>query len=373
MGVTPKVTWPQVLAWRMERQYLAPVGKVSVEDVVGRLGAIQAQSEQSVELSVGLRRAKSAYGDVAAALVDGRLIKAFTFRGATHLMTPQHGGNYLRVRAAGKQWELRSWQTFYRLTAADWPDFRGFVRDALASGPLTLREIGAALAAEPRFRHASTFFPDKAWTLVKALMWQGDMCFAPPVSGRATFQRLDANPRWPGLPELDNAGRRATEDYFSAYGPATPAHLQHWLGEGLSAGRKRVSGWFEGLRGRLAEVSVEGTPAFIRQEHLGALMKAKQADTVRLLPAYDQWLMGAGTNDPHVVPAAKRALVSGGRNVVIVGGVVAGIWALKGDDLKIDWFKARGAPTGGVVTDEIDRVARILGRPILGRPILADG
>jgi hypothetical protein len=348
----------------MGRQMLAPMGAGPVEDVVGRLGAIQAQSEQSVELSVGLRRAKSAYGDVAAALADGRLVKAFTFRGATHLMTPQDGGNYLRVRAAGKQWELRSWQTFYKLRPADWPDFRAYVRDALGAGPLTLEELGAALAADRRYRHLGKFFPDRPWTLIKALMWQGDMCFGRPISGRATFQRLDANPRWPGLPELDEAGRRATEDYFSAYGPATPAHLQHWLGEGLSAGRKRVSGWFEGLRGRLAEVSVEGTPAFVLEEHLGALMKAKSADTVRLLPAYDQWLMGAGTNDPHVVPAAKRALVSGGRNVVTVGGVVAGIWALKGDDVKIDWFKAQGAPTGGVVSDEIDRVARILGRSI---------
>jgi hypothetical protein len=74
--------------------------------------------------------------------------------------------------------------------------------------------------------------------------------------------------------------------------------------------------------------------------------------------------MGAGTNEANVVPAAKRALVSGGRNVVMVGGVVAGIWALKGDVLTIDWFKPRGAPTGAAVTDEIDRVARILGRPI---------
>lgn len=348
----------------MERQFLAPVGKTSVEDVVGRLGAVQAQSEQSVELSIGLRRAKSAYGDVAAALVDGRLIKAFTFRGATHLMTPQDGGVYLRLRAAGRQWELRSWQTFYKLTASDWPNFRAYVRDALAPGPLTLEELGAALVADRRYMHLGKFFPDRPWTLIKALMWQGDMCFAPPIAGRASFQRLDANPRWPGLPELDDAGRRAIEAYFGAYGPATPDHLQHWLGEGLSAGRKRVSDWFESLRGRLAEVSIEGKPAFVLKEHLSPLVKARPTDALRLLPAYDQWVMGAGTNDAHVVPVAKRALVSGGRNVVIVGGVVAGIWALKGDGMKIDWFKPRGAPTGAVVTDEIDRIARILARPI---------
>jgi hypothetical protein len=348
----------------MRRQMLEPIRRASVEDVVGRLGAIQAQSDLTLDLSVGLRHAEPRIGEVATAYADGRVIKAYTFRGATHLMTPEGAAVYLRLRAASKQWELRSWQTFYKLTASEWPAFRAYVRDALGAGPLTLEELGAALVADARYRHLGKFFPDRPWTLIKALMWQGDLCFAPGTPGRATFQRLDANPRWPGLPALDDAGRRATEDYFAAYGPATPDHLQHWLAEGLSAGRKRVNDWFEGLRDRLAEVNVEGKPAFILEEHLSALVEARPTDAVRLLPAYDQWVMGAGTNDANVVPAAKRALVSGGRNVVIVGGVVAGIWALKGDVLKIDWFKPRGAPTGAAVTGEIDRVARILGRPI---------
>jgi len=337
---------------------------VSVEDVVGRLGAIQAQSEQSVELSVGLRRERSAYGDVAAALVDGRLIKAFTFRGATHLMTPHDGGVYLRLRAASKQWELRSWQAYYKLTASDWPAFRATVRDALAAGPLTLEELGAALVADRRYKHLGKFFPDRPWTLIKALMWQGDMCFAPPIAGRASFQRLDSNPRWPGLPELDDAGRRATEDYFAAYGPATPDHLQHWLGEGLSAGRKRVSDWFKGLRGRLAEVSVEDKPAFVLEEHLSQLVKARPTDAVRLLPAYDQWVMGPGTADAHVTPAARRALISGGANFAIVSGVVAGTWDLKGDLLKVEWFDKKKAPPSAALAGEIERVGRVLGRKI---------
>ena len=37
------VSWPQALAWRMRRQLLEPVGSESVEGVVRRLGAVQAQ------------------------------------------------------------------------------------------------------------------------------------------------------------------------------------------------------------------------------------------------------------------------------------------------------------------------------------------
>jgi hypothetical protein len=314
-------------------------------------------------LSVGLRREGSKPGDVAAAYADGRLIKAFSFRGAAHLMTPQDGGVFLRLRAASKQWELRSWVTYYKLTAADWPAFRAFVRDALAKGPLTVEQLGDALAAAPRYRHLAKFFPDRAWTLVKALNWQGDMCFGP-GSGRATFQRLDANPRWAGLPELDDAGRRAIEIYLSAYGPAAAAHLEYWLAQGLSAGRKRVLTWWASISDRMAEVLVDGKSAYVLREDVDGLLNARPNDAVRLLPVYDQWVMGPGTADPHVTPVARRALVSSGANVAIVSGVVAGTWSLKGDALRVEWFDKKKAPASAALANEVERIGKILGRTI---------
>ena len=91
---------------------------------------------------------------------------------------------------------------------------------------------------------------------------------------------------------------------------------------------------------------------------------AGYADAVRLLPVYDQWVMGPGTADPHVTPAARRALISGGANVAIVGGVVAGTWTLKNDELKVEWFDEKKAPAAAVVADEVARIGRILGRRI---------
>jgi hypothetical protein len=58
------------------------------------------------------------------------------------------------------------------------------------------------------------------------------MGFGPPRDGHHTFQRLDQNPRWAGVWDLDDAGRHAVTQYFSSYGP--DAGLVHyWLGNGL--------------------------------------------------------------------------------------------------------------------------------------------
>jgi hypothetical protein len=260
-------------------------------------------------------------------------------------------------------WELPSWQSYYNLTPSDWPHLRAAVREALANGPMTREELGAAITARPRLRHLAFAFTGQNWTLLKPLAWLGEMSFGP-GRGRATFQRLDDNPRWAGLPELDVAGVQAVEAYFRAYGPATPDHLQYWLGSGLGAGGKRIQSWIAALGSRLAPVDVEGDSVLALREDLEAMAETPATEAVRLLPGKDQWLMGPGTADPHVVPGAKRSLVSRGANIVVAGGVVAGTWSRSDDDISVDWFAEAGPPRREAVAEEVRRLGRILGRPV---------
>ena len=357
------ISWSQALAWRLRRHLLEPVGSESVEGVVRRLGAILAMDESLAELAVGVRRTRSRRGEVAQALADGRIIKAFAFRGSMHYLSPEDGGAYLALRSAGRQWELPSWQEYYRLTPTDWPAFREAVRDALSDGPLTIAELGAAVTRSARFRHLRPVFDDGAGTLIKPLTWQGDMSFGPPREGKHTFQRLDLNPRWAGIPDLDDAGHHAVEVYFGTYGPATPDRLQYWLGEGLSAGRKRVQTWFSDLGDRLAQVDVEGEGCYVLREHLDELMATPPTNVVRLLPGHDQWVMGPGTKDVHVTPSSRRDPVTRKANLVIAGGVVRGTWATKGDEVVVTWLDEGRTPRKAL-EEEVRRLGSIQGRPL---------
>lgn len=348
----------------MRQQLLHPVGTESVAGVVRRLGAVPAQLDSTAELAVRARQERSRPGEVARALAKGEIIKSFAFRGATHLLTPEEGGAFLALRAASRMWELPSWQSFYGLTPSDWPLLRGAVREALADGPMTRDELGAAVTAQPKFRHLGFAFADGAGTLLKPLAWQGDMSFGPPRDGRATFQRLDVNPRWTGLPGLDEAGMQAVEAYFRAYGPATPDHVRYWLGEGLGAGRKRIQSWIASLGDRLAVVDIDGEPAYILREDLDALAATPATTAVRLLPGHDQWVLGPGTADARVVPPARRALVSRKANLVIVGGVVSGTWSLSDDQAVVSWFPEAGPPPHEALAEEVARLAGILDRPL---------
>jgi hypothetical protein len=358
------VTWAQALAWRLGRHLLEPVGSESVAGVVRRLGAVLSMDESLAELAVRTRRKRSRPGELAKALANGTVIKAFAFRGSMHYLSPEDGGVYLALRSAGRQWELPSWVEYYRLAPSDWPEFRTAVREALNVGPLTIPELGEVLTRDRAYRHLKPIFDEGAGTLIKPLTWQGDVSLGPPRDGQHTFQRLDGNPRWQGIPDLDDAGPRAITAYFHTYGPATLDHLHYWLGNGLSAGRKRLNGWISGLGDRLVEVDVEGTTSYVMREDVESLAASQPSEVVRFLPGHDQWVIGPGTKDVHVIPPSRRDPVTRKANPLIVGGVVCGTWARNRDEVTVTWLDERPPPRESI-EQAAARLADILQRDVL--------
>jgi len=361
MGTRPEVstTWATALGWRMYRHLLDPVGSDSVAGVVRRLGAVPSMDQSLAELAVRTRRTTSRPGELAEALERGEVVKAFAFRGAVHYLSPEDGGVYLALRAAGRQWELPSWVEHYRLGAEDWPDFRAAVREALRDGPLTLPELGEAVVRHRAYRHLRPVFDEGAATLIKPLTWQGDMGLGPARGRQATFQRLDGNPRWQGVPDLEDAGPRAITAYLRTYGPATTDQVHHWLGDGLSAGRARLDRWLAALGDRLVAVDVEGTEAYVVQEDAETLAAARPSAAVRLLPGHDQWVMGPGTKDTRVVPADRRDAVTRKANLVVAGGVVRGTWKVAGDVLRVTWLDDARRPRTAI-EEEAARLGGLL-------------
>src|SRR5699024_5023336 len=101
-------------------------------------------------------------------------------------------------------------------------------------------------------------------SLYKPLHWWGDICFGPTRDGQATFRLLADDPQWPGLPDVDDAGRQAIRLYLTAYGPATIGNLSYWLSEGLSVPRRRLQGWLADLGDELCTVTIDdGAEAYL--------------------------------------------------------------------------------------------------------------
>jgi hypothetical protein len=364
-----RISWEQALAWRMRRHLLDPIGRLPLADVVGRLCGVQAQVASSAELATRVRRETSQQGEVTRALRDGRLIKTWAMRGTLHLLKPEEAGNFLSLIAAGRSWERPSWQRYFAVTPKQIEALRGTVRAALESGPLTREELATAVSARRGYGHVGEALRSGWGTLLKPLAWQGDICFGPSQGNRVTFMRTeDASSRWTGLPDPDDAAPAAILAYFRAYGPTTIDAFTTWLG----SGKRRLRSWFGELHDRFAEVDLVGERAYALAEDLDELTAMQPTTAVRLLPGFDQYVLGPGTGDGRVVPTARRTAVSRQSGwispVVVVGGVVRGTWEIDGNEARIAWFQEAGEPPRKALDAELARLSPILDRDV--RPVI---
>jgi len=366
--VALSVSRAQALAWRLGRHSLDRPSDMPPSEIVRRLCGVQAQLASAAELAVRVRRKRPAADEVAGALSAGELIKTWAMRGTLHLLHPQDGGAFLALIAAARPWARPSWVRYFGLTPEQIDALRDAVGEALAGTTLTREELTAAVTAKRGLEHVGKALGSGWGTLLKPLAWQGALCFGPSRGTRVTFRRpQDASRSWAGLPTAEEAAPRAIAAYLGAHGPASVEAFGHWLGGGWF-GKRQLRAGFAELGDRLVEVEVEGEPAHLLAEHADELAACRPGKAVRLLPAFDQWVLGPGTADGRVVPAARRSAVSRQAGwispVVIVGGVVGGTWQMDGDRLNVEWFGETGKVPKKELEQEVERLAALLGGPL---------
>jgi hypothetical protein len=278
------------------------------------------------------------------------------------------GGRYLSLMASGRSWERPSWRRYFGVSPEQIERLRHAAREALACEPLTREELIEAITARRGLRHLGDALRSGWGTLLKPLAWQGDLCFGPSRGPRVTFTLPEkASPAWAGVPAPDEAAPPAILAYLGAHGPAAPDAFGNWLAGGWF-GKRQLRSWFSALGDRVAEVEVDGQALYVPADGLDGLAVANPAPAVRLLPGFDQYVLGPGTADVHIIPAGRRAEVSRRSGwiapVVVARGTVCGTWELERDSIRIAWFGEAGRIPRASLTDEVGRLGSIMGRPL---------
>jgi hypothetical protein len=136
-----------------------------------------------------------------------------------------------------------------------------------------------------------------------------------------------------------------------------------------------VSELFERLAGRLERVMVDSAPAWVAAGDTGA--PGGRPDGVRLLPYFDAYTVGSHPRE-LVFPgaAAQRALAGGqGGNfpVLLIGGVVAGVWHQRRSGRTIHVTVEPLADLTAAQLRELDEQVRRVGEILQGTPSLTVG
>lgn len=362
------LTWDQVFAWRLRRQHLEPPAATSAVEVVRAVAGVQAQVASAAETAVAVRRATPRLGEATEALTRRRLVKTWAMRGTLHLLATGDAPAYLALMAAARSWEKPSWVKAFAVTPAEMAALGEAVAELLEDRALTREELVTGLTGRTAFAGMGEQLRSGWGAVLKPLAWQGRLCHGPGQGNRVTFASpAGFLPGWTGLPAVEEAAASVVPAYLAAHGPASPETFDRWLTRAMHR-RATVREWFAALGDRVTPVEVEGQPAVILAEHLDDLLATRPSKAVRLLPAFDQYVLGPGTQDEHLVTPARRGEVSRAAGwiapVVVARGRVAGTWETQGETLAVTWFEEAGRVPRTALQAEARRLGGILGREL---------
>lgn len=303
----------------LARQHLLERTTDSAGSVIAHLVGLQAQAPFPPYFGLWSRVEGFAAEDLVDLLEQRRAVRVSLQRGTVHLVTAADAGWMRALLAPLYERLLRvSPGTAGQLDGIDLDRLAAAGREALADAPLTLAELGLALARE---------WPDRdAKALGHAVHLLVPLVQVPPRalwgrSGAARYAPLEAwidGPAHP-TPALDDLVRR----YLGAFGPASVLDAQRW------SGLTRLGEVFERLRPELATFTDEdGRELFDLPD---APRPGGDADApVRLVAAYDDLLLGHDDRRRIFADEHRKTLIPVNAVIpptVLVDGFVAGTWA----------------------------------------------
>jgi hypothetical protein len=183
-------------------------------------------------------------------------------------------------------------------------------------GPSTRAEI-----AEELRRHDVRTEGQAIAYLVWHASAQGVICHGPPRGREPTFVLVRD---WLGKPERVNKEVALAElavRYLRAHQPAQPEDLAFWSGVRLGEARRA----WRAVAGRLLDVETDRGPRWRFRSRTAPV----QLGLVRLLPSFDEYLLGWKDRQPAVDAGHWKKVNRGGgwlHPVIVVDGHVAGTW-----------------------------------------------
>ncbi|MEU4213219.1 winged helix DNA-binding domain-containing protein [Streptomyces sp. NPDC026206] len=337
----------------------------SAEAVVRRVFGIQAQDATAADLGIRVRgRDITAQAIRTAYEKERSIVRNWYMRGTLHTI-PSNDARWVLQLLSPRI--LAATNRRYQQLGLD-DDLRQradhLIRHALAAhGPLTRAELT---------EHLTTLGipPDgqAPFHLIRHAALTGILCHGPQRAGEATYVLLNdwlpttGRFRWEGDSALAELARR----YLAAHAPATLEDFAAWSGMPIT--------WARTAWKMLAEYGAinEYGASTMLAGRVKELLGASDTPDVRMLPAYDNYLIGYRTREVSV-PALHQARVwpGGGliRPTVIADGLAIATWTRGSGarSIKVDAFGPVLPQIQREVGVEKDAVVRFL-RPTTYRP-----
>lgn len=334
-GVTPEQVW----AFQMERHRLTVrEPKSRAEEVIGRICGLDARLDGAAEVSLWARIRGLESGTIRQELwPDRSLLKTWAMGGALHYLPaseyPLWNG---AIRARDRARQRTVWR---ELGLDDTPceSIIAAIEDALAEATLTIEEVSASV--DQRVSDTSlTQLSLREWrSVLRIAAFEGELCIVPSSNGRMQFTHPT---RWLG--EIDEVAPETARDdvtlrYLGTYGPATTEQFAQWMG----IPETDADQWIQAVGDRVVRVDVDGRSGLLPRDSISVITQTHPQQSVRLLPAFDPYVLGALNEPASAIDPEHLSQVRGSNGwiapTLVVEGEIVGTWEYEPttDDIEV--------------------------------------
>lgn len=309
----------EVARQRLQNQHLVGAGPARPEDVVRRLGAVQAQDFGGARWAIGQRLRAGTDAGVEQAFARGRILRTHVLRPTWHLVAPADIRWMLELTAP----RIKAASAYYirqaGLDAAMFARSNDALARALEGGHHLTRDELAAVLDRAGIKASGM----RLGYLMIVAELDAVMCSGPRRGKQHTYALFDE--RAPGAKSMprDQALAELCARYFAGHGPASLPDFAWWSGLTVADARAGVA-----LAGRrLTHAEIEGKPRwFVRP---GAPARI-ELPVCHLLPNYDEYLIAykdrSAFHDPSRIKGVGTRPDVFANHLVVMNGKLIGGW-----------------------------------------------
>ncbi|MDR2232290.1 MAG: winged helix DNA-binding domain-containing protein [Tannerella sp.] len=304
-------------------------------EVVARMGAMQAQDFNMAKWAVGIRLEGCTEKAVIEAFNKGEILRTHVLRPTWHFVSPENIRAFLLLSADKIKSATRARDRELGLSEELFTKANNIITKELeGNNHRTSKELGEALQRAGIETDSARMYHFMMRAEVEALVCSGAL-----QGSAQTYALLDERAPQTARLTREEAISRLAGAYFSSHYPATMQDFMWW--SGLSTGDARKG--LEAIKQYVITENIAGQDYFFKAHK--TIQKKSGTSSFHLLPAFDEYIIAYRDRTPVISTGQhSKAISSNGifRPVIIADGEVIGLWrkaASKANPLTFEFFQ----------------------------------
>jgi len=347
------MTLTEISSCRLFSQKIASTEFTSPKEVVGWMGAMQAQDFAMAKWAVGLRLLNPTNAKIEKALNEGEILRTHVMRPTWHFVASDDIYWLLDLTANKIKSSMKSRDKELELSEAIYTKCNNIIWQLLDGGIHLSRE---ELAIAFNSANIKTDNNRLSHLMLRAEL-EGIVCSGQVNGNKQTYGLLcDRVPHKKILSRDESLGELARR-YFTSHGPATLQDFVWWSGLSVTDAKQG----FEAVKSGFISETIDVVQYWFKDSISGMRM---DRNSIYLLPAFDEFLISYRDRSASLsLMHHKKAVSDNGifRPVIVVGGQVTGLWkrTIKKDEVMIS--TSSFLPGNEIKTDLFEKASNTFG------------